>query len=170
VSRSNQQQLSRQIRAALGADVLVGDVGLRPIVQGFAAENAALIRDIPDKIIGEVERATTRAISGGKLHRDLAKEIEQRFAFGRDRARLIARDQVGKLYGQINTTRQKNVGVTHFFWRTSNDERVRDEHTAIDGQRFAYADGGAPGEGLPGEAVNCRCYADPDFSGILDRV
>lgn len=166
----NSRELSRQVRAALGIDVIASDAGLGPLVEGFAAENAALIKDIPAKIIGEVERASTRAISSGTLHRDLAKEIEKRIGFARDRARLIARDQVGKLYGQINAKRQQNLGVTHFFWRDSNDDRVRDEHEAIDGQRFSYAEGGAPGEGLPGEPILCRCNADPDFSTILEAV
>ena len=166
VAEHNRRQLSRQIRAALGADVFIGNPGLVPIVEGFAAENAALIRDVPAKIIGEVERAATRAVTQGTLHRDLAKEIEKRIGFGRDRARLIARDQVGKLYGQINAQRQRSLGVTHFIWRTSNDERVRDEHEALEGERFSFARG-APGEGLPGEPILCRCFAEPDFSEIL---
>lgn len=160
-------QLNRQTQAALGADVFLRDEKLAAMVEGFVAENVALIKNIPDKIAAEVETAATRAVQNGRLHPELAKELEQRFGYGTDRAKLIARDQVGKLYGQINAARQKELGAERFIWRTLSDDRVRDEHEALDGQSFSYAEGGHPTEGLPGEPILCRCYAEPDFSAIL---
>ncbi len=168
VESFNRRELSKQLGAALGVNVFLDDKGLMAIVEGFAAENAALAKDLPAKIIGEIERMSTRAITNGTLHRDLAKQIRERLNIGKRRAKLIARDQVGKLYGQINATRQKNIGVTHFIWRTANDERVRDEHQALNGRRFTYSS--PPSEGLPGEPIQCRCYAEPDVSNILGQV
>lgn len=49
--------------------------------------------------------------------------------------------------------------------RTARDNRVREEHEALEGESFAWSD--PPSEGHPGEPVNCRCYADPDFSELL---
>jgi SPP1 gp7 family putative phage head morphogenesis protein len=46
------------------------------------------------------------------------------------------------------------------------DERVRDEHEGLDGEQFDYDD--LPSEGLPGEPIQCRCYAEPVLSAILD--
>ena len=79
-------------------------------------------------------------------------------------ARLVAHDQINKLNGRLNQTRQEAAGITSFKWRTQGDDRVREEHEAIAGQTFLWAEG-APVEGLPGEPVNCRCHAEP----VIDR-
>jgi SPP1 gp7 family putative phage head morphogenesis protein len=145
--------------------VFVGDRNLRTIVNGFSAENVALIKDISDRTAAEIEKACTRALTSGTLHKDLAKELQRKFKLGEDRSKLIARDQIGKLYGQINAQRQRDLGVEHFIWRTVQDDRVRDEHEERNGERYSYSD--PPDGELPGEPILCRCYAEPDFSVIL---
>lgn len=75
-------------------------------------------------------------------------------------ARLVAHDQVNKLNGKLNQTRQEAAGITNFIWRTQGDDRVREAHEAINGQTFKWAEG-APIEGLPGEPINCRCHGEP---------
>ena len=157
-------QLLRQTRAALGVDVFAIETGLKGLVDGFAVENVGLIKNISTRAFDEIEQLTTRGLASATPHREIAKQIEKRLAIGRDRAKLIARDQIGKLYGQVNHTRQRALGVRQFIWRTVNDERVRDEHEALAGRTFSYSD--PPSEGLPGEPVLCRCYAEPVFTEI----
>lgn len=158
-------QLARQVHAALGLDVIGSDRNLARHVDGFVVENVALIKDIPLRITRDVELTATRAVASGTRWPELAKDLEKRFGYGEDRAKLIARDQVGKLYGQINAQRQRDLGITRFVWRTSHDERVRDEHAALDGEVFEYSS--PPSEGLPGEAIQCRCHAEPVFDDLL---
>lgn len=154
-------QLNRQVKAALGADVFIADRGLEAMVEGFAAENAALITSIPRELMDKIAKASTRAIQSATPHPQLAKEIAKDFGMATNRAKLIARDQVGKLYGQVNAQRQKAMGVERFIWNTVHDERVRPEHAALDGKEFSYDK--PPAEGLPGEPILCRCYASPVF-------
>lgn len=161
-------QLQRQIRSVLGVDVLGGDASLRKHVQGFVVENVALIKDIPARIVRDVELASTRAVASGTRWEVLAKDLEARFGYGRDRAKLIARDQVGKLNGQINAQRQRDIGVRRFIWRTMNDERVRDDHEHLADEIFEYDN--PPAEGLPGEPIQCRCYAEPMLEDILSEL
>jgi SPP1 gp7 family putative phage head morphogenesis protein len=168
-STHQRRQLAKQTRAALGVDVFADERGVSALIDSWAAENAALIRSVSQRVIDEVALASTRAVSAGTLWPDLAKEIEGRVGLGEKRSRLIARDQVGKLYGQVNAQRQRNLGVEHFIWRTVNDQRVRPRHAAIEGERFPL-DGGHPAEGLPGQPVLCRCYSEPDFSAILGET
>lgn len=153
-------QLQRQMYAALGADAILSDRKLPTLLDHFVSENVSLIKSIPSGVADKIEQATTRAVASGTRHEELAIELNKIFSFGEDRALLIARDQVGKAYGQINASRQADLGITQFRWMTSEDERVRPEHEAIDGQTFNYPEG-APGEGLPGEPVLCRCWAEP---------
>jgi len=154
-------QLGRQTRAALGADVFIGDRALRSLVENFASENVALIRSITTDIAARVERTAIAAVQKGTLHGDLAKQLQKEFGYPEARAKLIARDQVGKLYGQINASRQKELGAKKFVWRTVNDERVRPEHEDRDGVTYSYDD--PPDGELPGEPILCRCYAEPVF-------
>lgn len=164
----NRVQLGRQVKAALGTDVFLADRALAPLTEAFVDANVGLIKNIGDKLAADIEASTMRAVQTGKLHPDLAEELEARFGFSEERAKLIARDQVGKAYGQINSARQRELGVGRFVWRTANDERVRPEHEDRDGEVYSYDD--PPDGELPGEPINCRCYAEPVFADILGEL
>ncbi|TXH57102.1 MAG: hypothetical protein E6Q97_05015 [Desulfurellales bacterium] len=41
---------------------------------------------------------------------------------------------------------------------------MREEHEDREGESYTWTD--PPEDGHPGEAVNCRCYAEPDFSDL----
>lgn len=157
-------QLGAQVRAALGADVFASDRRLPAMRQVFVSENVALIKSIPDRFFDDVEEMVAGAVTGGRRHENLAGDIRERFEISERRANLIARDQVGKFYGQVNAYRQRELGVRRFVWRTVNDPRVRHEHADREGKTYSYDD--PPGGELPGEAVNCRCWAEP----VLDDV
>ena len=76
------------------------------------------------------------------------------------RAKLIARDQSSKLNSALNQQRQQNFGVEEYVWRTSGDERVRDNHRSKNGKTFRWDD--PPKDtGHPGQDVQCRCVAQP---------
>ena len=161
------RQMSKQVRAAFGIDLAVADPpAMAAAIEGFQAGNVGLMRDLGRKTVSDIESTVQRGIQNGVLHKDLAKEIEGTLVRNRNRARLIARDQVGKFYGKVTKVRQEAIGVSRFKWRTANDERVRDEHAALEGQTFKWSEG-AQGEGIPGEPINCRCFAEPVLDDIL---
>lgn len=168
VSTANRIQLTKQVRAALGTDVFINDRRLVRVVDGFVHHNVSLIKDIPAELASNVEKAVQNALTSGTLHRDLAKTLEDKFGFAEDRAARIARDQIGKLYGQVNVARQKDLGIRRFTWRTMDDGKVRDEHEEREGEVYFFDD--PPDGELPGEPVNCRCTADPVFADILDAL
>ncbi len=161
-------QLNKQTKAALGADVFIADRRLFSLTEAFVDSNVGLIKKLSDDVAGRVETLVLRSVQDAKPWDEVSKELQAQFDFSESRANLIARDQIGKFYGQTNAARQRELGVSHFIWRTSGDERVRDEHEALDGQEFSYDD--PPSEGLPGEPIQCRCSAEPVFDGILDQI
>jgi SPP1 gp7 family putative phage head morphogenesis protein len=116
----------------------------------------------------DIDKIVTRAIASGSPIGDLQGDISERFGVAERHARLIARDQVGKLYGQINQARQTALGIDEFEWATVGDERVRDEHEALNGRRFRWDD--PPAEGIPGEPIQCRCSAQPVLDNLLDLL
>ncbi len=104
---------------------------------------------------------------------DIAADLIAATGITKRHAALIARDQVMKYNANVTRARHEDAGITSYTWRTSEDERVRPDHEALDGQVFSYADppvqDEASGEtGNPGEGIQCRCTADPIIPGFDD--
>ncbi|MHA7852316.1 phage minor head protein [Roseovarius sp.] len=60
---------------------------------------------------------------------------------------------------ELNETRQRAAGVTHYIWRSADDSKVRSSHAERDDRVFPWSHSFP--DGLPGEAHNCRCFAEP---------
>lgn len=127
----------------------------------WARQNVGLIRSMESSTFDDLARAVVDAAQQGTT--DLQSVIEQRFQVAGSRARLIARDQVSKLNGQVTQHRQQSLGITRYEWSTSNDERVRASHRALDGKVFDWS--APPAEGHPGQPIQCRCVALPVVDG-----
>lgn len=162
----------RQVRSVVGIDILTPEPDLRLRMRTFAAENAALIRSLPERTLNEIESLVMRALQAGTRHEDIAQTIEERFDVAEERAALIARDQLQKLVAEVDRERQEAAGVSKFVWRAANDERVRDSHAAVDGQTFLWEDPPTiDGEvAIPGSPINCRCTAEPILDGLIDAL
>lgn len=163
------EQLNRQLRAAVGVEVPLSDPRLADRITAFTDANVALITSIPEESLGQVQRLVLKAIGDGARFEALADDIERRFQVAESRAALIARDQVGRFYSNLNEARQKDLGLTHFIWRVAHDERLCPVCAPLDGKRFSWAS--PPADGTPGEIhPNCRCNADPDVEGLLNSL
>lgn len=162
-------QLFRQMREALTTDPLKSSA-LRARVAAFTAENVALIKSVPQRYLEQVEQIVVGGIRDGQRAVTIASDLVDRFDVAESHAKLIARDQVGKFFGELARVRQEDLGVTRFIWRTAGDNRVREEHEALDGEMFSW-DEGAPGEdAFPGDGVQCRCFADPVIDESVDAA
>lgn len=152
--RYQREQFDRQVRAAFGVDVLRREPNLAPKANAFVSENVALIKTIPNRYFDEVEKVVTRGLRAASTPKQLTEALERQFEISTSQARLIARDQVGKFFGELNQVRQESLGLTHYIWRTSQDERVREEHAEREGERFAWDD--PPEGGHPG--IDFQCF------------
>ncbi len=160
-------QLGEQVKAALGIELPLGELGAKKVT-GFVEENAALIRTVPRRYLEAVGATVLREVKRGTRHEEIAEQLERDLGIAENRAALIARDQVSKLYSDINTERQKALGIERYEWSSSQDERVRDEHAELNGKIFSYSD--PPSVGNPGEDINCRCVAIPVFEDRLGEL
>lgn len=127
---------------------------LEPMRQRWERDNRLLTTDLDRQVFDDVATAI-REGSG-----DLATTIERRFAVARSRADLIATNEIGTLNSRISQARMEEAGVERYEWSTSDDERVRASHRALDGTIRRWDDP-HPTEGHPGEAIRCRCVALP---------
>ncbi len=170
-SEFQREQLDRQVRAAISIPLSTIEKPVRDLIPLFAKQNAELVKTVQDRYFDRLASDVEESFATGMHPDTLAQRFVDVDGMAENDARRLARDQIGKLNAQFNEERQTALGIKAYFWRTARDNRVRDEHAELEGQRFEWddpPDAGTDGEPAnPGEAIQCRCYAEPDFSGIL---
>lgn len=154
----------RQLSELLGVGVTASE-GFRAVtLRRGVRTNVALIKSVRDDAIPALARDVEKAFRMGVRHEVLRKQWREaglplKFGTIEGRSKVIARDQISKLNGQLTRRRQENIGIKAYTWRDSGDgDRVRDEHQALNGRVFAWAL--PPSEGHPGDPVQCRCVAE----------
>ena len=116
-----------------------------------------------EESIGEhlefVERVTVEGVKDGRRAADIAEQFAERSEAAQTKLELLARDTLGTLKSFQDVERMQKLGVERYRWLTSEDERVRDTHAALNGsiQRFDQP----PLVGHPGEDWMCRCVEQP---------
>ena len=161
-------QLSAMIQQRTGIDFsgLMSDSVLKEAVDEAVAANIALINSIPQQYLDRVEQAVMASLQAGTLNTSLADDLLKIEGVTKNRAKLIARDQLGKINSRLSQIRQQSLGITHYFWSTSLDERVRSKHAKWEGDRIAWDN--PPPDGHPGQPVQCRCGATPDLDFLME--
>lgn len=163
-------QIVEQFKAVTGINLFAGIVEdwLPARVNAFVEDNVSLVRSLAHRHFDDLRSHLTEGIAAGRRWEEIAKEIGERYDVADRHAELIARDQVGKFYGALNEERQTQLGVQKYVWRTARDNRVRDAHFDREGKSFSWEE--PPDDGHPGEAINCRCQAEPDLAGLLESI
>jgi len=191
VSKFNYLEFQRTVQKVIGIPVYSAPAAMEKYLSIFTAQNVSLVTNLSQSLEGEINRVVQRGLQYGKSVKEIKKtllgtDIDQG-VFNRieTRAELIARDQVGKLNGQMTKIRQEDLGIDRYIWRTAMDERVRDSHEVLQGMLCQWNDGSIysqnDGEtwddrdsigayvGEPGEDYQCRCYAEPYFKNLLEE-
>lgn len=155
------KQLALIIFNATGIDLssLMSNEDLIDVVNEAIAANVALIKSLPKQHLEQVEQIVLNGIQAGQRAESMVQDIQALGAKNKRRATLIARDQVGKITSRLTQVRQEKMGITHYYWSTSQDERVRVEHIRRNGKLFAWNQ--PPSDGHPGIPIRCRCVAIP---------
>lgn len=162
------------MKSVIGIDItaLMAPHGIKAMMDKATAANIYLIKSIPEEYFGKLQEAITANWEAGLRPESLMDTIANIGDVTENRAKLIARDQTAKMNSAFAQVRQLSVGINSYTWQTAGDERVREEHAALDGQTFRWDE--PPDEGNPGEAVACRCVAIPviesDDGGDFDPI
>jgi SPP1 gp7 family putative phage head morphogenesis protein len=144
--------------------VKVSDLGIGAEIAKRRDENIQLVMKAQREYAEGVAKIFGDPANIGLSIDDLKSSLLARGDVSESRAELIARDQTLKLNGAITEIRQTNAGVDSYIWSTSLDERVREEHVALEGQTFSWDS--PPEVGHPGEDYQCRCVALPVISEL----
>lgn len=184
VDKTNRAAMNAQLDRVVGIDVFGDNVqGVAPRLRAAVRNNVELIESIPQELLTDVEGVVLPAIERGARVESIEKQIRERFGVSNSRAQLIARDQVGKLNGELAQARQEAVGVESYTWWTTGDERVRGRpggknpngmHWQLHGKVFRWDDppvtNDAGDHNHPGADYQCRCQALPNVEDLLDTL
>ena len=161
-----------------GIDLYGGDTQLQEYLSAASYQNAKLIQSIPAQYLEQVQNIVMTNMRNGMRPSYIEEALVKQFGITERRAKLIARDQVSKIQGDMNRIRQVNSGITYFKWTTSQDERVRHSHVEVAKRDVGYGPGifrwddlpvvdGVPT--FPGQPINCRCIARPVTAAAVER-
>jgi len=142
----------------------LSDHRVAPEIARRRAENVDLVVKAGRAYADSVREIFDDPENDGLRVEELAAKLKERGDVSESRAELIARDQTLKLNGALTEIRQTNAGIASYVWSTSLDERVREEHAALEGQTFAWSSPPEPGH--PGQDYQCRCIAVPVIEGL----
>lgn len=144
---------------------LDGPIGVR--VNELIAENAKLIRSLPEKVALQAAQEQARRAQEG-MRPEVDKNLLGHIAHWH--SRLIARTETAKAQSALTKARAEELDLTYYVWRTSEDQRVRASHRKMAGVLVRWDDPPSP-EALVGErnygryqagsTFNCRCFSEP---------
>lgn len=166
-SKEVDKQVASHTKTILGVDLTPFFPGadIQDVIDNQIAANVSLIKSIPSQYTDKLEALVMNALQTGQTNEELAQEIKKLGHSTDVRARLIARDQMGKINGAINRKRQTSLGVITYDYLTSKDEKVRPLCRRHHGQTFRWDT--PPEGGHPGEKIGCRCTALPNYENVL---
>lgn len=166
---NRQREALKEFGITLGSGASANEV--RQYLRLRVNENVQLIKTLSERHFGKLQTEIMAAVTQGKRVEDIESVIDSQFSSMNSNAELIARDQVGKLNGQLTEVTQVGLGISRYRWRGVNDERERSSHRDLEGQEFSWDSPPiVDGESVhPGEAIQCRCYAEPVFDDLLDE-
>jgi len=149
-----------QIAKTLGIQPIRPD--LAKLRNRWVADNASLIKSIPTVAADRAQGIVQQMVENGSRWETIAKQLEKELEITKNRAQLIARDQVGKYNAALNRANQQACGIQRYRWVGTKDSRERPEHLALEGMIFDWDHPSPIGE--PGTPIRCRCWSEPVVS------
>lgn len=155
---------------------LTGNVGTR--VDELIAENAKLIKSLPQTIAGTISKHIQTQFVAGIRAEEIMKQIHPKMREMRAyQVARLARTEAAKADTAITRARAEDLGLNWYQWVTSEDARVRKSHKKMNGVLVNWSDPPSPelligekseGHYHAGNIYNCRCPALPITS--LDEI
>lgn len=172
VNKFNHKDFNKVVKAVIGVDIFKEEPWLKAELNNFSEEASSYITKMSQDNLTEIARLTRTGVAQGLSSSVIKKQIKKQFDLTETRAKLIARDQVGKLNGALTKKRQEAIGVKEYKWRTSQDERVvgtpgglyptgnakHGNHFSREGKIYKWSE--PPSDGNPGFPIRCRCYGE----------
>ena len=129
------------------------------LVSEWVRENVSLIRSIDSRWFADIEKLILESSEKESPVEEIVAGLQDRYGVSRSRAKLIAEDQMYKLYSAAAAVRYQSYGIRGYEWVSQRDDRVRKRHAELDGKFILYDQ--PPDIGHAGTPINCRCGQAP---------
>lgn len=191
VSNFNDKQSQKFTKKILGQPFYPEERWMPVLVNTWSNANFSLIKSLSNEYIKKLNFIVSDGVMSGKTWNAMMKDVRGMSKnITKTRAKLLTRDQIGKLNGNLTKRRQEEIGIDMYKWMSSRDERVRASHKKLDGKicrwdnNELYADSIADAKsgrwksrsaagmeiGTPGSAIQCRCVGIPMFSNVIENA
>lgn len=197
IKKAVEREWGKQTEPVLGFQFNTSETWWSDLKQQWSETNYKLIKSIPQNYINRVNDLVEKAVTNGwsyqTLMADLKKIGVQTTGY---QVKLLARDQVGKLNGQISQAQQTDAGIETYIWQTAGDERVRGNptgrfpkavpsHHLMNGLLCRWDDATVYSDDKgktwkprtskmpkahPGMEIQCRCTAIPYMDDLVNEV
>ncbi|KVO82405.1 phage head morphogenesis protein [Burkholderia ubonensis] len=137
-------------------------------LRALMAEQVTLIKSIPLEAAERVHRLTIEGMVDSTRAAQISKAIQESGQVAKSRADLIARTEVSRAATSLTEARALHVGSPGYFWRTSGDSDVREDHRILEGQFITWdnppiADRRTGRRAHAGCIYGCRCFPEVVF-------
>ena len=182
----SEKEFQRIIEKGIHVNLPVSAPWWDDMKKSWAEDNYTLITSNAKNYISKINTLTEQAIvngmSPGKLKEEILKATE---SLSDKHCKLLARDQMGKLNGQITEAQMTEVGLDMYVWSTSYDDRVRDSHAVMEGLLCRWDDASVcsydngktwvsrPSGAIdlhPGQDIQCRCVALAFYPELVSEM
>lgn len=164
------RNISMSFKSCLAVDVFLHNSALLDMATSeWYALQSQLINSIVSTYTDKLGTIISNAVQRGSLYKDVYADVKHLYDITDNRAKFIARNEIGNLNAITTKIRQQEAGIKFYEWSTSLDERVRESHREKEGKLY-YWKRNTPGEVNgrrinpapalhPGMDYNCRCVA-----------
>ncbi len=130
VKKAAEREWGKQTEPVLGFQFNTSETWWPDLKQQWVETNFKLIKSIPQNYINRVNDLVEKAVTNGWSYQTLMADLKKIGAQTTGyQIKRLARDQIGKLNGQISQAQQVDAGIEMYIWQTAGDERVRGNPT-----------------------------------------
>lgn len=180
------KEFEKEIKKGVSVNLPLSSPWWNDMMESWAENNYTLITSNAKKFVEQINVLTEQAIVNGFSHKELKDEIKKATTGLSDaHCKLIARDQIGKLNGQIAQAQKQEIGLECYVWSTANDDRVRESHEMMEGILCRYDDASIcsydngktwvdrPSTAVhlhPGQDIQCRCVGLAYYPELIKEL
>lgn len=178
VSEHVKGEVETQIKRVVAIDLNAPDTGVPQHVRNFVAQQITLVKGLKAQTLAKTHSVVLEGIRQGLRSEEIAKQLREQVGLSKNRATIIANDQIGKLHGELTRLRQTSLGIKRYRWATSRDELVRPSHRALEGTTQSWDSppvvnaktGKRAHPGFDTHFYPCRCSAIPIIDDLLEEA